>query len=383
MTTRQSEYNAREQKLYLALELSRQKWLLAFSVGLGQEPRMRKIAGGDMAALAGEIEKARKRFGLAQQVEVASCYEAGRDGFWLHRCLRRMGVDNLVVDSASIPVDRRARRAKSDGIDGGQLLRLLMRFHLGEQKVWRVVRVPSVEDEDRRQAHRELETLQGVGRDLVNRIKGLLATQGIRKVSGIEKWGAREIEGLRNWEKKSLPPQLKQRLYREVARVQSVKEEIRQLEKQRAEVVRESQGESEKKVRQLMELKAIGMGSSTVFVYELFGWRDFCNGKEVGSAAGLAPTPYQSGDSKREQGISKAGNRRVRRLAVLIAWRWIRYQPQSRLTQWFERRFARGGVRARKVGIVALARKLLIELWRFVKTGAIPEGALLKGEGVA
>jgi transposase len=157
-------------------------------------------------------------------------------------------------------------------------------------------------------------------------------------------------------------------------------EEIRELERIRNQVVEESFEASERKVRQLMKLKAVGVGSATVFVYELFGWRKFRNGKEVGSIAGLTPTPYDSGESRREQGISKAGNRRVRRMAVLIAWRWIRWQPQSALAQWYQRRFAPGGVRARKIGIVAVARKLLIELWRFLETGTVPQGALLKAE---
>lgn len=380
MTTRPEKYNASEQKLYMAMELSRESWRLAFSVGLGQKPRVVKIRSGDVQRLEREIQRARKRFGLGEEAGVVSCYEAGRDGFWVHRCLEQRGIANVVVDSSSIPVNRRARRAKSDGLDVEQLLRMLIRYEQGESKVWGVVRVPSEEDEDRRQPHRELETLKGVRRDLVNRIRGLLGSQGILQVKGIAGWGQEEMERLRKWNGSGLGNQLKERLQREVARLQAVQQEIGELEEKRKQVIRESDQESERKVRQLMELKAIGMGSSTVFVYELFGWRKFRNGKQVGAVAGLTPTPYQSGDSHREQGISKAGNRRVRRLAVLIAWRWIRYQPYSRLTQWFQERFAQGGVRARKVGIVALARKLLIELWRFLETGAIPEGALLKGE---
>lgn len=382
MTTRPEEYNAKEEKLYLAIELSREKWTLAFSVGLGQQPRLRKIRAGNVKSLQKEIKGACKRFGLGEQVRVVSCYEAGRDGFWVHRCLQKMGIGNSVVDSSSILVDRRARRAKSDGIDVGQLLTMLIRFHLGEEKVWRVVQVPGVEDEDRRQLHRELETLKGMRGEHINRIKGLLAAQGILQVKGLHQWSDEQIERLRMWDGSALPLRLKERLYREVARLQAIDEEIRELERIRNRLVKESEEESERKVRQLMQLKAVGVGSSTVFVYELFGWRKFRNGKEVGSMAGLTPTPYDSGDSRREQGISKAGNRRVRRMAVLIAWRWIRWQPESRLTQWYQQRFARGGVRARKIGIVAVARKLLIELWRFLQTGVIPQGAVLKEESL-
>jgi transposase len=365
-----------KKKLYMAMELSQKEWKLGFSVGPGQAPRLRSVAGRDLGGLMVEIRLARERFGLGKEVEVESCYEAGRDGFWLHRYLERQGVRNLVVDSASIEVSRRFRRVKTDRMDLGKLLVMLMRYHLGEKKVWSVVRVPSVRAEDERQLHRELMGLKRERTRHINRMKGLLASQGVVMEIGA---GFMEAIGeVRLWDGSQLPVRLRKRLDREYERKGLLEQQIDLLEKEREEVICTSQEEAVEQVRRLLRLKGIGVNSAWLYVMEFFAWREFRNRRELGALAGLTPTPYQSGDSSKESGISKAGNRPVRGMAIEIAWTWLRYQPDSALSRWYQRRFAEGSSRVRRIGIVALARKLLIELWKYLETGILPEGAYLK-----
>jgi len=303
---------------------------------------------------------------------VVSCYEAGRDGFWLHRYLLSCGIENVVVDSASIEVNRRKRRAKTDRIDVRKLMHMLLRYHGGEQLVWSVVNVPSEQAEDGRHLHRELEVLKKERGMHRNRIKSLLIQQGI-VVSNPS------LETLRTWDGKELPADLKSRMIREHARLRMVEEQIYALDKERERRVAAADSEPMKQIEQLMTLVGIGMNSSWKFVMEFFGWRDFKNGKQIGALSGLTPTPYDSGGGLREQGISKAGNERVRTLAVEMAWVWLRFQPQSKLSQWYRKRFAEGGKRMRRIGIVAMARRLLIDLWRYLEHGVVPEGARLVG----
>jgi transposase len=375
--TRSAEYTrVTAEVLYLAFELGINEWKLGFTTQLGAKPRMRVMPARDLERLAREIAEAKKWFGLRATAGVRSCYEAGRDGFWLHRSLIAAGIDNRVVDSASIEVNRRLRRAKSDRLDAGKLLGMLVRYHAGEQKVWSVVRVPTVEEEDRRQLHRELGTLKKERTRVTNRMKGLLANQGIRLSKG-RALGAM-LEGVRVWDGSPLPAGLQARLQREWEHAEFLHSKILQLERERQRAIAHGGGQAVEKVRQLLRLRAIGPSGAWVYVNEFFGWRQFRNRKEVGAAAGLIPTPYQSGDASREQGISKAGSRHIRTVAIEIAWCWLRYQPRSRLSRWYQERFGRGGARARKVGIVALARKLLIELWRFLEYGVVPDGARLK-----
>jgi transposase len=362
--------------LYLAFELGNKEWKLGFTIGQGQSPRRRRIDAGDLAALRWEIGQAKKRFGLPEATPVLSCYEAGRDGFWLHRYLTASGVENLVVDSASIEVNRRAKRAKTDRLDVRKLLSMLIRYHSGEKKVWSVVHVPSVEAEDKRHLHRELGTLKVDRTRHTNRIKGLLAGQGVRMP--VQGDFLERLERVRLWDGSPLPPGLQSRLKREYVCWQFVDGHIQELEAERAEMLRTSRDPSVEQVRQLLRLRAIGENSAWLFVMEFFGWREFRNRREVGSLAGLTPTPYQSGDEMQEQGISKAGNRSIRAMVIEIAWAWLRYQPQSELSRWFLRRFAHGSKRVRKIGIVALARKLLIAFWRYLAFGEIPAGAQLK-----
>jgi len=377
-TTCKSNDTTEKRRLYMAMELSQKEWKLGFSVGPGQAPRLRSVPGRALAVLMEEIRLARERFGLGKDVEVESCYEAGRDGFWLHRYLETQGVKNLVVDSASIEVSRRFRRVKTDRMDVGRLLGMLMRYHLGEKKVWSVVHVPSARAEDERQLHREMMALKKERTRHINRVKGLLASQGVVMDIGVEFMD--EIEAVRLWNGSRLPERLRKRLEREDKRMQLLKEQVGELEQERVEALRTSQEESVEQVRRLLRLKGIGVNSAWLYVMEFFAWRGFHNRREVGSLAGLTSTPYQSGESSKERGISKAGNRPVRGMAIEIAWSWLRYQPESALSLWYNRRCAEGSSRVRRIGIVALARKLLIELWRYLETGVVPEGAYLKSD---
>jgi len=361
--------------LYLAFELGEANWKLGFSIGLAQRPRRRKIEARDLIALEAEILLAKKRFRLADAAVVKSCYEAGREGFWLHRCLERAGVENLIVDSASIEVNRRAKRVKTDRMDVEKLLNQLIGYHCGEEKVWSVVRVPSVEAEDIRHLHRQLIKFKMDRTRHWSRIDGVLASQGV-KVPLYADFLAK-LEAIRIWDGRPLPPGVRARVEREYAALQYVQEQIKQLEQERKELIETSDEKSVEQVRQLMKLRALGPNSAWLFVMEFFSWREFRNRREVGALAGLTPTPYQSGEESREQGISKAGNRWVRGMAIEIAWCWLRYQPESELTQWFDRKFGHSK-RTRKIGIVALARRLMIALWRYLEMGEIPAGAQFK-----
>jgi transposase len=374
--TRGHQYSEEPKALYMAFELGLNEWKLAFTTDLGRPPGLRVIPARDLQRLQGEIAAAQRTFQLPGTAPIRSCYEAGRDGFWLHRYLMAQGVESVVVDSASIEVNRRLRRAKSDRLDAHKLVTMLVRYHAGERKVWSVVRVPTVEQEDRRQLHRELRTLKQERIRVTNRIKGLLANQGVRLPKGAAVGPA--LAGRRLWDGSALQPGLASRLQREWDHAEYLRGRILNLERERQRAITLAEGPAIEKVRQLLRLKGIGPASAWVYVNEFFGWRHFRNRKEVGAAAGLVPTPYQSGDGSREQGISKAGSRHIRAVAVERAWGWLHYQPRSRLSRWYHQRFARGGARARKVGIVALARKLLIDLWRFLEDGVIPDGAALK-----
>lgn len=364
--------------LYLAFELGKNTWKLGFTVGVAQQPRERMIPAGALDMLQQEITRAKQRFGLPEAARVVSCYEAGRDGFWLHRYLVAHDVENLVIDSASIEVNRRQRRAKTDRLDVRKLLTMLLRHSAGEQKVWSVVRVPSVEEEDRRQLHRELTTAKQDRTRIINRIKGLLAGHGVQLVlhGDVEA----QIEQAHQWDGAPLPSALRTRLKRAWQQVGFLTGHIQALEAERRVLLRRRDDPVIAQVRQLFTLRGIGVNSAWLYVMEFFAWRDFQTSKQVGALAGLTPTPYQSGQARRELGIAKAGNRHIRAMAIEIAWAWRRFQPASALAQWYERRFGAGSVRLRKLGIVALARKLLIALWRFLKTGVLPEGAVLKTE---
>jgi transposase len=374
MAAVQQHFSKSVRTLYVAFELGWDKWKLAFATALGDNARQRNVTARCTEAVLGEIAKAKAKFGLPADAPVVCCYEAGRDGHWLHRFLTANGVTCHEVDSSSIEVDRRKRRAKTDRLDAEQLLRMLIRYENGERKVWRVVHVPSLEDETRRHLHRELEDWKDQRRQHSNRIKGLLATLG--RDLEVDQDFPRLLAELRHWDGSRLGEEWTGRLLRQYEGWQFAERKVRDLENERRRQVRTGTAPWLEKVRRLLSLKGIGANSAWLFVAEVFGWRKIRSAKEIGSLAGLTPTPYTSGKSSREQGISKAGNRRLRAMAVEIAWCWVRYQPQSVLTQWFLTRFG-NGPRLRKIGIVALARKLLVALWKYLEHGEIPRGAAL------
>ena len=369
----QGKHTGEACELYMAFELGEKNWKLALSDG-ARSPSRYTVTAGDTAALLECIAKAKARCELPPEAGVHSCYEAGRDGFWLHRWLIEQGIDNIVVDSASIEVNRRARRAKTDRLDGDKLLAMLIRYHGGERRVWSVVRVPTPEQEDARRAHRELGRLGRERTAHINRIRALLVLQNLR----VKYVGGRLWQRWWSGHAGQLLPGVRAEIERESARLSLVQEQIRTMEAEQRQAVA---ADTEPQVVRLAQLRAIGIGSGWVLVKELFGWRRFHNRREVAGCLGLTPSPYASGESETEQGISKAGNRRVRTLMVELAWSWLRYQPESELSKWFTRRFAGGGKRLRRIGIVALARRLAIALWRYLEDGVIPDGAKLKPLG--
>ncbi len=374
--THNRQDTAPEATLFVAFELSEKTWKLGFTTGHVQKPRERSVAARQQERVLDEIAQAKRRLGLPETAPVVSCYEAGREGFWLHRFLLAYGITNHVVDSSAIEVSRRQRRAKSDGLDVRKLLSMLIRYHDGEQQVWQVVKVPTVEAEDQRHLHRDLETRKRERASTTTRIKGLLSSQGLR-VTSLNKL-PEQLDALRLWDGSPMPPGLRRRVLRVYAHHQFLSEQIAEVEAERRARLQTSSDASTEQIRQLMLLKGIGINGAWLLVMEFFGWRAFKNRREVGGLAGFTPTPYQSGESAREQGITKSGNRHVRWMTTELAWSWLRFQPESALSVWFRERFGGGSKRLRRIGIVAVARKLLIALWRFLETGALPEGAVLK-----
>ena len=359
--------------MYIAFELSNSKWKLAF--GNGVKKRMKTVKAADMVALMEEIEKSKKHFKLGEEISVYSCYEAGRDGFWIHRYLESVGICNIVVDSSSIEVNRRFRRAKSDRIDAEKLLTMLIRYKNGEQKLWSVLHIPTPEQEDVRRISREIERLKKERTGHMNRIQSLLVLHGIHLVVG--RYFLTSLNQVTLWNGDAVPEKLKNEILREYQRYELIQEQLKAMDSEKQKIL-EKRGPQAIKAIDLQNLKGLGPVSSWDIVFEFFGWRNFKNVKEVSGASGLTPTPYDSGGSEKEQGISKSGNRRVRHVIVEVAWFWVRYQPQSSLSKWFMERFGSGGKRMRRIGIVALARKLLVALWKYLEKGIVPEGAVLK-----
>ena len=375
MTTATTRPRAVE-TLHVAFELGNTEWLLAMTPSLDRPPLVQCVPARDLSAVETAIARARTHFHLRPTAPVRSCYEAGRDGFWLHRYLTGRGIGNVVVDSSSIEVNRRRRRAKTDRLDAQKLVTMLIRAVTGEKKVWSVLRVPAVADEDHRHVHRELLTARRDRARHVNRIKGLLASQGI--VLPTLRALPSQLAATRLWDGTGVPPRLRARLAREWESVGEDSARILRLVRERRALLHETSDPAIAQVRQLHQLLGVGLDGAWLYVMEFFAWRQFRNRREVGGLAGLTDTPYQSGDVDHQQGISKAGNRWVRALAVNTAWSWLRYQPRSALAQWYRQKFGHGPSRLRKVGIVALARKLLIAFWRYLETGVVPEGAVLR-----
>lgn len=361
-----------EPALYVAFEWGQKEWKLAMTSGFGVQPWLRTVASKDWPAVERVMAQGRARFGLAPAVPVVSCYEAGRDGFWIHRALLQRGVQNRVVDSASIEVNRRARRAKTDRLDALKLVMMLVRVCQGETRVWSEVRVPTVAHEAARQVSRERTALTQDQTRLVNQLRGWLATWGATLPSRRRgSWWTRVCD----WAGAALPAEVQARLARAEARLQGLEAQIAALDAQQHAAVIAAAPPSA--LRQLVGLKGVATTSASVLLDEGLVWRAFRNRRQIGGLLGFAPTPYASGDSVREQGISRAGNGRLQAISIQLAWNWVRWQPQSALTQWYLAHFGRGK-RARRIGIVAVARKLVIALWRYVTTGVVPEGAIVK-----
>jgi transposase len=369
-----------ERTLVLAIEVSNESWVRAAQVpGLPHTKAKRTVnpdAESLMAAIAGYHARAAA---TGRSVErVIAVYEAGWSGFWLARWLVRHGVEAYVIQPSSVPVDRRMRRAKSDGIDSELLLRTLLAWLRGEPRVCSMVPIPDEADEDARRCVRERTELISERVGLTNRIKAVLATLGVSDYNPLLRNRHRRLAELRTGLGEPLPPNAHAKIERLLARLELVLTQIVKLEHERDAVVEtEASDQASKMIQQLASLRGIGVQSATVLVREAFV-RRFANGKALGSYAGLASSPYSSGGIDREQGIGKAGNRRVRTVMVELAWLWTRYQPGAAQVCWFRERVGSTGRRVRKIMVVALARKLLIALWRFVIDGVVPEGAVLK-----
>lgn len=362
------------QVLYMAMELSNKSWRLCFSNG--SKIRQKSVEARRTDLALAEIQLAKQKLGLAGDVRVVSCFEAGRDGHWIHRWLSSVGVEALMVDASSIERPQGRKHVKTDRKDVEALLDLLMRYCNGFRRGFKVVRVPDEAAEAAMRLHREDAYLVRERSRLVNRISGLLVAQSVTGLKPGKDFVSR-LEKARRWNGEGLSNELKAELKRLHALYMLVDAQLREIASAYELEVSASTRVGTQR-RHLEQLKGVGPKSSRVLSSEAFAWRTFKNTKEVGSMAGLTPTPSQSGDESRDQGIGKHGNRRIRQVMVELSWGWLRWQPESELSEWFWRRFGHGGARQRRVGIVALARKLLVALWRYVDQGVVPMGARLK-----
>jgi transposase len=365
--------------IFVAIELSQKTWLAVMWRPDRNRLSRHKLEGGNHAGLVALIEgiRARAMQALGREVAVVSCYEAGYDGFWLHRLLAKAGITNFVFDPASIAVEQRSRRAKTDRIDGEVLVRTLMAHCRGEPRVVRIVRVPSPEQEDVRRGSRERERLIKEQTAHGNRIKALLRTLGMAPGNPRRRDWLTWLAAQRDYEGQPVPPHYLAELKREHARLMQVGEQLRELERtpERTDVPAAARMAQQKS--QLRQLKSPGLASAGTLTDEVF-YKDFDNRRQVASYIGLAPSPWSSGTTNREQGISKAGNRRARRQAIELTWLWLRHQPDSALSRWFRQRTDGASARMKRIAIVALARKLMVALWRYLTTGLVPKGAVVK-----
>jgi transposase len=362
-----------ELTLYVGFELSAKEWKLAMTSGFGVAPWIQTVPAGDRGAVTRLLTRARARLHVPATASVVSCYEAGRDGFWIHRALTEMGLTNRVVDSASIEVNRRARRAKTDRIDAQKLVMMLVRVCQGERDVWREVRVPSVEAESVRHGSRERRQLKQEETRLVNQMRSWITTWGGRLPKRrVGDWWTTVAD----WSGSVLPAPVQARLARGQARLTVITAQLGILDQAQHTAVAAAPPASP--LRRLVQLKGVAATGATSLLEEGLVWRAFHNRREIGGYLGFRPMPFRSGELERDQGIDRAGNMRLRGLALQLAWSWVRWQPMSALTQWFQTNFGGRGKRARRIGIVAVARKLLIALWRCATTGAVPTGAIVK-----
>lgn len=365
--------------IFVAIELSQKSWLVTLHSPDRDRISRHKLEGGDHCGLLALLESVRARAAgrLGSAPKVVSCYEAGYDGFWLHRLLEAAGISNLVFDPASIAVEQRSRRAKTDRIDGELLLRTLMAHLRGEPRVVRIVRVPSVEQEDARRASRERDRLVKEQTAHTNRIKALLRLVGMAVGYPRRRDWLNWLERQRDRQGQAMPPHLQAEVRREHARLMLVRQQLAALEQAPAAQACPVPAAMTERRDLLQRLKALGPAFATTLTNEVF-YKDFRNRRQVGAYCGLTSSPWQSGGIDREQGISKAGNPRARLKAIELAWLWLRHQPESELSRWFRGRTANAGKRAKRIGIVALARKLIVALWRYLTTGLVPAGATMK-----
>jgi transposase len=363
---------------YLVFELSKAHWKLGVMLPGSAKMSRYTIDGSDCKALAARLADIRAKVGRdGKPVRVLSCFEAGLDGHWLHRWLTDQGIMSYEVDPSSVEVNRRARRAKTDNIDLDKLMRTFLAYLRGEPRVASMVRVPSVEDEDRKRHTRERDRLGQERTAHTNRIKGLLQGQGIGDVMPLKPGFVASLDKMRTGDGRALPARLKQEIVREHERLCLVNKQLQVLEAASAAEVRSAApGSNAAKIAQLMDLKGIGPVGGHKLVNEVF-YRSFDNRRQVGSYFGLTGTPYDSGASRREQGISKSGNRRARVIAIELAWLWMQHQPGSALTCWFRERVGNVKGRIRRIAVVAVARKLMVALWKYLTTGLVPTGAVL------
>lgn len=367
--------------IFVSLELSRSSWLItSLSPGSGEKLSQHAVRGGDTAGLLARFaqlaEKSQTRMGRCFPIIVIQ--EAGLDGFWIHRALQAEGIESHVVDPASIATSRRRRRAKTDRIDGEALVRALLAYKRGEPRVCAMVKAPRPEEEDRRRITRERRVLTGERIQHVNRVKGLLFAQGISGYEPLRRDRRKRLGELRTGDGRILPTHLKAQIDRELDRLELLLEQVKAVEAERDALLAAARDTATPaSAAMLLDVKGIGPEFASVLWSEGF-FRHFDNRRQVASYAGLAPTPWQSGSIDREQGVSKAGNPRLRTTMIQLAWLWLRHQPHSALTLWFQNRIEHNGGRMRKTTIVALARKLLVALWKYVSAGVVIEGAAMK-----
>ena len=374
IATVRSEVSVNDPVLYVAFELAKKNWKLAMTSGFGVAPILRTVPAGDMDAVRRALQIGRARFALPVSARVMSCYEAGRDGFWIHRALATLGVSNRVVDSSSIEVNRRARRTKTDRLDAVKLVTMLVRACQGEPGVWSEVRVPTAATEAARHVSRERTALRAEQTRLRNQIGSWLATSGCAvslRTRRQADWWTR----VRDWAGAALPPAVQTRIARAEGRLALLTDQVATLDAVQTQQTRASApGEAR---HRLVQLRGIGVTGAAILLDEGLAWREFRNRRQVGGLLGFAPAHYSSGAVARDQGIRRAGNKRLQSVLVQLAWGWLQWQPDSALSRWYRERFDRGK-RARKVGIVALARKLCVALWRYATQGVVPTGAILK-----
>jgi transposase len=374
-----------ENTVYVSIELSVSSWLVAARLPGIEKSRLHRLDGGDTAALLKTIADLRTQASvkLGKAAEVACCFEAGRDGFWLHRLLTAHGISAYMLEPTSILVNRRARRAKTDRLDAEGMLRVLTIWLSGDRQVCSMLRVPTPDEEDAKRPHREREQLVHDRQRIENRIEALLFTQGIRGRPSLRSW-ERDVAALRTGDGRALPPLLRAELDRLRRRLVLVLELIRELEDNRAQALEEAKAADEMvgKITALQRIRGIGENFAAVLAREVF-YRSFNNRRQLASYVGITPMPYQSGGMDRDRSISRAGNSRARTTMIQLAWLWLRYQPDSALASWFRERVGTLQGRTRRIAIVAMARKLLIALWRYVETGVVPDGIALRTDSVA